>query len=104
MGKKKQNQDPYKRPNKINMIYEDPVLLNQIKTSNAINEPVTASNNEKTSYKDCSYQHKETHRIEIQKRLANSSDIQSLILYLSSISLCIGKIRFLKLKIAFKNE
>jgi len=91
MGKKKQTQDPYKRPNKINMIYEDPVLMNQIKTSNAINEPVTASNNEKTSYKDCSYQHQHRHRIEIQKRLHNSPDIQSLILYLSSISLCIGK-------------
>ena len=73
MGKKKQNQDPYKRPN--NMIYEDPVLMNQIKTSNAINEPVTASNNEKTSYKDCSYQHQQRHRIEIQKRLASSPDI-----------------------------
>jgi Tfp pilus assembly protein FimT len=93
MGKKKQNQEPYKRPNNINKIFSDKVLLKKTKASNAINEPVTASNNEKTTYKDCSYQQKERHRIEIQNRLSNSPDIQSLILYLSSISLCLGKKR-----------
>jgi len=90
MGKKRAG--PYKRPNNINKYYIDENLRDSVRISNETNTYVTASNTEKVSFIDSSYQNQRRHKIEIEKRINSSKDIQNLMMYLASISLCLGKI------------
>ena len=90
MGKK--GDRPYKRPNKISKYFADQNLRDDTIISNRNNIFVTASNNEKISFMDSSSSYQRHHRKEIEKRINGSQDIQNLIIYLASISMCIGKI------------
>jgi hypothetical protein len=54
------------------------------------NQHLTASNCQRVPFKDCFPSHRKRHIKEIEKRINDSPDIQSLIHYLSSINLCFG--------------
>jgi hypothetical protein len=82
---KSSKKTPYVRPATCRVLIGDENIAN-----GANNQHFTASNCQRVSFKDCVPSHKTIHKNEIEKRINNSPDIQSLILYLSSINLCFG--------------
>ena len=83
MGK---NKASYIRPKSVKTLIHDENIV-----GNNRNQRSTATNCQKKPFKDCFPSQQTLHRREIEKRINNSSDIISLILYLSSINLCFGK-------------
>jgi len=75
----------YIRPATCKALIADEKIANNDK-----NQHFTASNCQRVPYKDCFYSHQNRHKKEIERRINESPDIQSLILYLSSINLCFG--------------
>jgi hypothetical protein len=86
------NKASYKRPNVLREYFDDPNLRAETARSNSNNEPVTASNTSKTSYIKGSRQLRYSQRKTIEKMLNESNEIQNLVKFLATISLCIGNL------------
>jgi hypothetical protein len=85
------NKPNYKRPNPVREYFNDPNLREETVRSNSNNVPVTASNTGKTSYIEGSKQLRYSQRKTIEKMLNESKEIQNLVKFLATISLCIDK-------------